>query len=268
MEFNARKRCVTSLGVDRDSDRREWSDPRQKDGELMWPHRIGTKEVDELKLNLGPFGWAGQEQQEPLPEGGGIFKEDYFRPCSSYPVFDVCCISVDCAFTDAEQSSYVAIQGWGFKDTTPYLVKRVREHLSFVETCDRIRALRKEMVRERMSPAAVLVENKANGPAVISSLVKEIPGILPCEPRRMGGSKEARAHSVAPLASRGVMLPAGEPWVSQFLFEAMNFPKAGTDDEVDAMTQALWWRYLSNVDPKVYQRKQRFLQWANVKVTR
>src|SRR5258708_39722144 len=40
MEFDSRKRCVTSLGVDRDNNRREWRDLRQQERDLLWPERF------------------------------------------------------------------------------------------------------------------------------------------------------------------------------------------------------------------------------------
>jgi phage terminase large subunit-like protein len=45
-----------------------------------------------------------------------------------------------------------------------------------------------------------LVEDKANGPAVIASLGRMVPGIVPEEPH---GSKEARAAAVSPLVEAG-----------------------------------------------------------------
>jgi hypothetical protein len=54
-------------------------DPREKLGELLWPERFGTPQVEELKISLGSYGTAGQLQQRPSPAGGGIFKRHWFR---------------------------------------------------------------------------------------------------------------------------------------------------------------------------------------------
>jgi len=84
-----------------------------------------------------------------------------------------------------------------------------------------------------------IVEDKANGTAVIASLRHQIAGIVPEEPQ---GSKEARASSVAPLIeAKNVYLPAAKlaPWADDLIEEAAGFPNGSHDDQVDAVSQAL-----------------------------
>ena len=69
-EFEPGRRCVTSLG---------WADPREQEGELLWPRRVGPAEIADFKLRLGPLGYAGQFQQRPAPAGGARFKAEWFR---------------------------------------------------------------------------------------------------------------------------------------------------------------------------------------------
>jgi len=69
-----------------------------------------------------------------------------------------------------------------------------------------------------------------------------VPGIVPEDPTPRGG-KEARAAAVSPLVEAGnVWLPSPEiaPWIGDFIEEASGFPTAAHDDQVDAMTQALY----------------------------
>jgi predicted phage terminase large subunit-like protein len=86
---------------------------------------------------------------------------------------------------------------------------------------------------------AKLIEDKANGSAVIQMLSNEIPGILPVNP---SGGKIARAAAVSPLIEAGNVYlphPAYAPWVNDFIEECAAFPNGAYDDQVDAMTQAL-----------------------------
>jgi predicted phage terminase large subunit-like protein len=86
---------------------------------------------------------------------------------------------------------------------------------------------------------AKLVEDKANGPAVIQELQHEIAGLIEVTPE---GGKLARAHAVSPQVESGniyVPHPALGQWVDTFLEEATAFPQGRNDDQVDAMTQAL-----------------------------
>jgi predicted phage terminase large subunit-like protein len=86
---------------------------------------------------------------------------------------------------------------------------------------------------------AKLVEDKANGPAVINALHRQIPGIIPVEPE---GSKYARAAAVSPFVhALNVHLPTAEllPNVEDLLEEARSFPNGAHDDTIDTFSQAV-----------------------------
>jgi predicted phage terminase large subunit-like protein len=255
MEYEGAKK-VTSIG---------WSDPRKEHGDLMWPERIGPTEVVDLKKN--PIAWAGQYQQRPSPGEGAKFKREWFRywnprdmavnpatgkhadvrveiPGSKEPVyktpetipaaFEQVLQSWDLAFKDAEENDFVAGHVWGRVGANCYLIGHVYDHLDFVNTLGAFR----KMSHEFPCPEK-LIEDKANGPAVVSTLRNEIPGIIPIEPE---GGKVARANAVTPYVESGnVYLPNPDlfPWVREFVEQCANFPRAKHDDEVDAMTQAL-----------------------------
>jgi hypothetical protein len=66
MEYEVDRACANGIG---------WTDPRKKEGELLWPNKIGPAEVQKLKVTLGSYQYAGQYQQRPTPAGGGVFKK-------------------------------------------------------------------------------------------------------------------------------------------------------------------------------------------------
>lgn len=77
---------------------------------------------------------------------------------------------------------------------------------------------------------AKLVEDKANGPAVIQELKQEMGGLIAITPE---GGKLARARAVSNhVESRNVYLPhpALRPWVDPFIEEATAFPNGRNDD--------------------------------------
>jgi predicted phage terminase large subunit-like protein len=107
--------------------------------------------------------------------------------------------------------------------------------MSFSVTCKAIvtQKLKWPQIRE------VLIEDKANGPAVIDVLKAQVPGIIPIEP---DGSKHARAHAVTCYwEALNVWLPneALCPWIKAYVSEMTTFPAAAHDDQVDSTTQAL-----------------------------
>jgi predicted phage terminase large subunit-like protein len=223
-------------------------DPRTTPGELLSPQRLPEAAVQRLERTLGPHRAAAQLQQRPVPAGGGVFKAEWFRRWTELPPGGTWTLSVDAAFKATSDSSFVVIQVWYQQGANFYLVDQRRERLDFTGTVDAIRAMALKY------PKAVrkLVEAKANGPAVVSTLKRELPGFVEVEPE---GGKEARANAAQPAVAGGnVFIPhvtearyddgrVGAPWVEghreSFLFEATTFPKADHDDQVDAMTQFL-----------------------------
>lgn len=212
----------------------------RKPGDLLWPERFGRQEINELRRTLGAYGASGQLDQRPSPAEGGLLKRTYWRYWTSAtlpPKFSLILTSWDLTFKSAENTDYVVGQVWGAAGADRYLLDQVRGRWDFPETLERFQTL----VARWPTAAGHLVEDKANGPALISSLRRAIPGIVPVTP---GGSKVERVHAVLPTIEAGnVYLPdpsmPGFEWVSDMIEEAAQFPAGAHDDQVDAMTQAL-----------------------------
>jgi predicted phage terminase large subunit-like protein len=69
-----------------DVKRADKRDPRTEEGELLWPALFTEERVRRLELDLGPWGTASQLQQTPSPEGGGLFKREWFGVVEAAPV--------------------------------------------------------------------------------------------------------------------------------------------------------------------------------------
>lgn len=254
LEYHGGKK-TTSIG---------WADPRMVDGDILWPKRYSTEEITAMKRTLGSVAWAGQMQQAPVPRGGATFKKQWLRfhydeelgrpepyviqkedgtfaeaPMKPLPKMDPDSrlASFDLAFKGGEDNDYVAGQVWARPVTERaqyYLLAQTHGQFDFVQTVQAIRAL-----LDREPCNSVLVEDKANGAAVIASLKSEIPGLIPVNPQ---GGKESRANAISPLMEAGQIHlphPAQAPWVEGLIEEMMSFPRGAHDDRVDAMTQAI-----------------------------
>ncbi len=193
-EFEPKLRCVTSIG---------WEDPRTEKGELLFPQFFTQQVIDQAKKDLGSDSYAGQHQQRPSPAGGGIFKKWWWRfwqpagmnlppvrvegpdgvmverPVVNLPKdFDQQLQSWDMTFKDTKGTDFVVGQVWAKKEANRYLLDQVRERLSFSHTIQAVRSL-----SERWPDADTrLVEDKANGPAVIDTLNDEISGLIAVNP--------------------------------------------------------------------------------------
>jgi predicted phage terminase large subunit-like protein len=242
-------------------------------GELLWPARFSREVLAGLKIALGSWSYAGQYQQNPAPLEGGIVQRKWIQYYRELPVGDSgrptqitavggCATngfttggparrdatragrgtwiqSWDCSFKDTREADYVVGQVWLRMNSSYYLVDQVRERMDFIRTKQAIQ----QMTAKYPQATAKLIEDKANGPAVIAALRSEIDGIIPITPT---DSKMGRLHAVSPLFEAGnVFLPEATAggsqarWVGDFIEELTRFPNAAHDDQVDACTQAL-----------------------------
>lgn len=231
-EFEGKHRGVTSIG---------WQDPREIEGDLLWPAMYPVEQLAKLKLSLGSYGAAGQLQQNPAPLEGGVIKRIWWNRFNSDQrpaTFDSIIISGDPAFKDYETSSKVALQVWGRSGRFRYLVDRICRNMGIVETLSSIRELHARWHRFDLGlhVDAVLVEDKANGPAIIEVLQKELSNVIAVEPR---GSKIARALAVAPQIEAGSVYVQNEPWGDEVIDAWSFIPNGDNWDDVDAASQAL-----------------------------
>ncbi len=206
----------------------------RRPGDLLWPEQFPREALADFKRGLGSWAYAGQYQQNPAPFEGGIIKRDWIKYYRDLPQGHGTWIqSWDCSFKDARDSDYVVGQVWVKFEAHYYLVDQVRERMDFVRTRPAIQ----QMTLRYPQATAKLIEDKANGPAVIQSLRDHVSGIIPRTPK---DSKAGRLHSAAPLFEAGnILLPERAAWVGDFVQELLHFPNAAHDDTVDACTQAL-----------------------------
>jgi predicted phage terminase large subunit-like protein len=215
-------------------------------GEPLWPeHGYDLKWAEAKKIAVGSQTWAALYQQRPSPAEGAMIKRHWWRYYDRKPVdFDWQLQSWDCTFKDSDGTDFVVGQVWGVRGADIYLLDQHKERMDFPNTMRAIEAMTKKWPESGIK----LIEDKANGPAVISMLRHKIGGLIAVEPK---GSKQARASSVSYLIEAGnVYLPNTiiAPWIDDFVEECAAFPKGAHDDQVDAMSQALQ-RFIYTVVP-------------------
>jgi predicted phage terminase large subunit-like protein len=211
--------------------------PDIPDGPLC-PELRSIKFFLEQKSLCSAYWWAALYQQSPQPLGGNVFKIEgvqHYAPKDLPQRFDKVINSWDCTFKDTDGTDFVVGQAWGKVGANSYLLDQMRDRMSFSETVENVIGLRQRWPQT----SEVLIEDKANGPAVIDVLKSQVPGLIAIEP---DGSKLARAHAVTWIwEAKNVWTPFPQitPWMKGFLGEVLNFPASAHDDQVDSMTQAL-----------------------------
>jgi predicted phage terminase large subunit-like protein len=217
-------------------------------GEYMVSARGRSQEEwENRERTAGPYAWSALYQGHPSPADGGILKREWFTFYSDIRSVqrsdgtwmavgaDQVWLSVDASFKDTSESDYVCMQVWGQRGARAWLLDQFWDRADFNRTCRELEFLCAKWQLPNIG--GKLIEDKANGPAVIASLSLRVPGMIPISPTE---SKEARVHSVVPFIVAGSLEfpdPLTHPWMVGLLEEATSFPNGVHDDQVDAMSQ-------------------------------
>jgi predicted phage terminase large subunit-like protein len=208
----------------------------------LWPTRQTRDDLETQRAMLGSYAFAGQYQQQPVPRLEEVFRRNWWQFSDALPArFDKVLQSWVLSFKDGIGNDYVVGLIAGTIGASVYLLDRFKAKASFVATCQAIKAMRAKYPSTR----EIIIEDAANGPAVVDALRQEVPGIVLAKP---AGGKFARACAVQPrLEARQVFLPQprwpdgqlrpGRQWVEDFVDTCAMFPKGDHDDDVDAFTQ-------------------------------
>jgi predicted phage terminase large subunit-like protein len=222
-----------------DKDIRNIPDPRDRrtvEGELLWPDKWGEDKVSQEERDLGEFGRAGQLGQNPIPEGGGLFKRDWFDIVDEVPLDLDYCRGWDIAETDEEEhkkdSNYTSGVKIGRSRSTGdyYVVDDIHERISIVDN------LIKNTAKSDGKKCRIR-EGSGSGKATTKARAKLLEGydygVSPEHESKIQRAKPFRSMS----EGRNVKLKRA-PWNEDWLSEICSFPVGKFDDRVDASSNA------------------------------
>lgn len=230
----------------------------RKPGDSLFPE-IG-KDNEWLKdfkrvysTNEGTRSWNALMQGKPTAAEGNMIKRKWWQYYDVTPSrFDQMLQSWDCTFKDSDGSDYVVGTVWGRVGSDKYLLDMKRDRMDLPTTMEAIT----QTTNKWPNASLKLVEDKANGSAVIQMLRHKISCIVPVEPQ---GGKISRVQAVLPHIEAGnVYLPRNAEWLNDFIEECNSFPNGKHDDMVDSMSQALT-RLIS--DYSTYEEPKKELPW-------
>jgi predicted phage terminase large subunit-like protein len=212
-------------------------------GEALTVERFNLSALAAIKRVQGSYAWSALYQGAPAPAEGLMLKRDYWRyytrrPDGTWdlPSFDLIVVSLDAAFKSNPTSDHVAIHVWGFVGPRGYLIDRTCEQMGYVAT--KAEATRLSL---KHKAATLLIEDAANGAAVIEELSRNLGGAVTVIGIAPAGGKIARAWPFsADLEAGNAWLPEGE--FMEVVDYAASFPNTSMDHDIDAMTQAFNWR--------------------------
>lgn len=240
----------SDLEQEREDDREEHhpDDPREP-GEVLWEEKRGYFDQFRKRKKI----WASAFQGKPTVDDGEIYSRSWFgRYRVMPPRFDYYLITGDTNAkgivdpNDRTKGSAAALAAWGVLDGYVYLLDVECGRWGFLTLVDEV-----ENFGERWKfIAEKLIEDKANGPAVVAILQGRVPGIDTWAVSKWG-SKLQRALATSGFIKSGhVLVPhvslliRGRPasdWVEDYVDELCKWD--GTDsmpnDRVDVTTAAL-----------------------------
>lgn len=210
------------------------------------PHRFRHETLIKTRATSSPAVWNALYRGNPVALGGNILPAAAWKYYGGpgQPMlpdlrqFEFIVQTWDGSFKDAAGSDFCAGQVWGVRGAEMWLLDYILEQMSFTRFVTAIR----QMAYKWPQASWVFVEDKANGTAAMDTLSQEIAGLTPVDPK---GGKISRAWSTSSrLCGGNCFIPDASiaPWVKGFVDRCNTFPanmnKAGSDDDIDAFTQA------------------------------
>jgi predicted phage terminase large subunit-like protein len=187
--------------------------------------------------------FSTQYQQRPVPLEGNLVRRAWFRYFSvgslSAPTHATKIVqSWDVAMQTGDTNDYSVCTAWRADQNDVYLIDVFRGRLEY-------RALRRKVIAlaEQHACARVLIEDVGPGMNLLQDLRCSPPaGLLrPIGVKPQGGKLDRMAAQTAKLEAGHVHLLESAPWLSEFLYELLAFPSGRHDDQVDSLSQFLFW---------------------------
>lgn len=207
-------------------------------GEPLHSEREPLWVQERTQRDVGPYIWAAQHQQDPVPVDGNMIKRPWLRyhnltmVKSSYKHRII--QSWDTAGRLGPRNAYSVCTTWLFgDDDNYYLLDLVRGRFDFA-------TLKQTAIEtaKKYDPYEILIEDASSGPYLAEELrnsrvyrTQLVPVVL---------DKVTRLYNQAgKIAAGRVFLPEHAAFRGLVEKELLSFPKAATNDIVDSISQAL-----------------------------
>lgn len=206
--------------------------------DLLDPIRLDWHSLDEMKSDLGQYGYAGQVGQHPVPPGGGMFKVENFAIVDSVPTDTYCVGRVrywDKAGTQ-EGGAYTCGVRMVQLTNGKWIVEDVIRGQWSAENRERII---KETAWRDGRKVTVWVEQEpgSGGKESAEGTIRNLAGLI-CKAERPTGDKVFRADPYSVQVNNNNVLLLRGIWNQDFIEEHRYFPYSTFKDQVDAAAAA------------------------------
>lgn len=234
MEFEPKRRFTTRIG---------WTDPRQAEGDLLFPGKFPRAEVEKLK-KIGSYAWAGQYQQRPVPREGGLFKREWFagkvmRP-GEVPAGVVWWRHWDLAATELDPMATTGARTCGVKMGRAPDGRIIVGHMNaFGKDGKVVKVLIRQQAEIDGTGVSISVPQDpgAGGKVNRQDIINHLEGFVA---RKMieSGDKVTRAEPFSAACENGDVWLVQGSWNDEYLDELCSFPSGARKDVADASSGA------------------------------
>ena len=261
MRYDPNRACVTRLG---------YADPREIDGELLFPDRFPLHVVERDEAAMGPYATAGQYAQSPEPRGGGIIKDLWWKlwDRNEYPGIEYVVASLDTAYTTKSENDPSALTIWGVFSSPGegQATRSVDRYGRTIEVATSYQSealgatakvmlmyawqdkleigdlvVKVEEICTRMKVDLLLIENKAAGHSVAQEIRRVFNSasfaVQMYDPKTL--DKVARLYSIQHIFSEGMVYAPNKDWAEMVIRQTSSFPRGAHDDLVDTVSMGL-----------------------------
>lgn len=226
MRFEADRRCITSIG---------FRDPREHDGELLFPERFPEATVKGLEKTMGSYAAAGQLQQRPAPREGGMFKKSWFPIVRAVPAGTKFVRGWDLAATEGAGDWTAGVKIGRQKNGRFIIANVVRDQKSAAGV---ERLLVNTASQDGYTTEISLPQDPGQaGKQQASYYIGKLAGYT-AHATTESGDKETRANPLSAQAEAGNVDILEGDWNDIFLDELCVFPNGEHDDQVDGASRA------------------------------
>jgi len=228
---------------------------------VLWPNRMPPSWIAKIKKEQGARTYNAQFLQDPTPPGGNLIDVDSLRTWKTLPIYNK-------EIMEKREDKFKLVQSWdmNFKkkagadnvacsvfltdNVTSYLVDMYEKQIGFVETLDAVVSKKEEWEDilyelDVNIPIEVVIEDAANGPAIMEVLEIKVPGMIPITSKE---DKFSRMSSITTFLEAGnVLVPdtstseslSKYQWWEDKKEELAKFPNVTHDDFSDSFSAGL-----------------------------
>lgn len=111
----------------------------RKKGEALHPDRYPINILLDFKSKMSESNWSALYQQNPIIEGGNLYKLEWFKFIPSYELpqkYDFTFIVADTAYKDKEQNDYTVFMYAGVFENRLYIIDMLRKKIKALDVVD------------------------------------------------------------------------------------------------------------------------------------